>query len=123
MAQDDKWKQALAGTLSTGAHRLTGVEEREKVPEKSCGLCKDFSEISFSSDGRGTCRILKAGSDISIEKPVYVLEGDVPLALRFNTDGARCERFERNELIDTDGSECADPAYRRSQRQMEKIVK
>ena len=122
MAQDDKWKQALAGTLSTGTDRVTGVEEREKVPEKSCGLCKNFSEIAFTSDGRGTCRILKVGSDINIEKPVYVLEGDVSLPLRFNTDGARCERFERMELIDTDGSECADPAYRRSQRQMEKIV-
>jgi len=34
MAQDDKWKQALAGTLSTGAHRVTGVEEREKYRKK-----------------------------------------------------------------------------------------
>ena len=122
MAKDDKWKQAFAVHLPTSAHRVAGVEEREKVPEKSCGLCKNFSETAFSSDGWGTCRILKAGSDISIEKPVYVLEGDVSLPLRFNTDGARCERFERMELIDTDGSECADPAYRRSQRQMEKIV-
>jgi len=86
-------------------------------------LCKNFSEIAFTSDGRGTCRILKAGSDISIERPVYILEGDVSYFVKFNTDGARCEWFERNELIDTDGSECADPAYRRAQRQMEKIVK
>jgi len=40
MAQDDKWKQALAGTLSTGAHRVTGVEEREKVPEKVVGCVR-----------------------------------------------------------------------------------
>ncbi|MDD5170686.1 MAG: hypothetical protein PHN75_17860 [Syntrophales bacterium] len=122
MAQDDKWKQALSVAMSAG-RRATGVEEREKVPEISCGICKNFSEVAFSSDGRGTCRILKAGSDISLVKPVYVLEGDVSFFIKFNTDGARCERFERMEIIDTDGSECADPAYRRSQRQMEKIVK
>lgn len=122
MAENDKWKQALSVSMSA-SHRSSGVEARENVPQISCGVCKNFSETAFSSDGRGTCRILKSGSDISLEKPVYVLDGDVSLFIKFNTDAARCERFERMDFIDTDGSECADPAYRRSQRQMEKIVK
>jgi len=119
---DDKWKQAISGVLSSG-HKVSGVEERENVPEISCGKCKNFSENAFVSDGRGTCRILKVGSDISLEKPICVVEGEVPLSSKFNTDASRCKSFERMDFIDTDGSECADPTYRRAQRQMEKALK
>jgi len=38
-------------------------------------------------------------------------------------DASRCEYYEMMELIDTDGTECADPQFRRAQRQMEKALK
>jgi hypothetical protein len=122
MSRRDQWKQAIEGVLSSG-QKTSGVEARETVPEISCAVCKNFSENAYASDGRGTCRILKIGSDISLEKPAYVLEGDAPLNVKFNTDAARCGRFDKMDYIDTDGSECADPSYRRAQRQMEKGLK
>jgi hypothetical protein len=122
MSRRDQWKQAIEGVLSSG-HKASGVEDREKVPEINCAVCKNFSENAYASDGRGTCRILKIGSDISVEKPVYVLEGEAPLSVKFNMDASRCGRFDKTDYIDTDGSECADPSYRRAQRQMDKGLK
>jgi hypothetical protein len=116
------WKQSIDGVLTSG-HKTTGVEDREKVPEINCAVCKNFSENAYASDGRGTCRILKIGSDIGIKKPVYVLKGDAPLSTKFNISSAYCGYFYRMEFIDTDGAECADPSYRRAQRQMDKGLK
>jgi len=50
-----------------------------------------------------------------------VLEGETGQFTFFNTDAARCAHYARMEMIDKDGTECADPAFRRMQRQMEKI--
>jgi len=95
-------------------------EEREKVPDIACGLCKNFSENAYASDGRGVCKMLKTGSDISVDPPRYVMEGDAGQITFFNTEASKCGHFSRMELIDRDGTECADPAFRRVQRQMEK---
>jgi hypothetical protein len=95
-------------------------EEREKIPDIACGVCKNFSENAYSSDGRGVCKILKTGSDISKDPPVYVQEGDAGVIMFFDADASRCRHFSKMELIDKDGTECADPAFRRAQRQMEK---
>jgi hypothetical protein len=122
MSRRDQWKQAIEGVLSSG-HKASGVEDREKVPDISCGLCKNFSANAYAADGRGTCRIMKLGSDITAETPAYVLEGDAPYITKFNMDASRCGHFDKMELIDTDGAECADPSYRRAQRQMEKALK
>jgi hypothetical protein len=121
MSRRDQWKQAA----SKAAGELTKVktfEERERVPEKACGLCKNFSENAYASDGRGICTILRGGSDIEVSPAVYVMEGDIGLITFFNADGAGCKYFAKNVMIDKDGSECADPVFRRMQRQMEKLV-
>ena len=97
------------------------VEEREKIPDIACGVCRNFSENAYASDGRGSCRILKVGSDIKADPPVFNTEGETGLITFFNTEASKCTSFNRMELIDKDGTECADPAYRRMQRQMEKI--
>jgi hypothetical protein len=49
------------------------------------------------------------------------MEGETGMVGFFNTDAHRCNHFVRMDLIDKDGNECADPAYRRAQRQMEKL--
>jgi hypothetical protein len=94
-------------------------EERETVPDKACGVCQNFSESAYTSDGRGTCRVLRAGSSIDIDRPVYVTDGDTALMTFFNTEGSRCNQFGKMAMIDKDATECADPAFRRAQRQME----
>ena len=113
------WEQ-LRQSMLTGRK---GVDEREIIPEKACGKCKNFYEQSYASDGRGFCKVLKSGTNITASNPVYVLEGDVNLMCKFNMDAAQCNYFDMMELIDTDGYECCDPKFRRSQRQMEKALK
>ncbi|MFP4475662.1 MAG: hypothetical protein ACLFOY_08865 [Desulfatibacillaceae bacterium] len=122
MGRRDQWKQVQDGMFGDVSKARTN-EERENVPDVACGLCMNFSENAYASDGRGFCRKLKVGSDIKVNPPVYVLEGDVGYSTMFNRDAANCQSYERNEQIDTDGYEVADPQYRRVQRQMEKHAK
>ncbi len=93
-----------------------GVEQREKVPEICCGKCKNFSERAYVSDGSGFCGVLREGSDI--EKGKYLLEGKAALMVVFNMEAGKCKYFDQLELIDTDTSECVDPAFQRAARQM-----
>ena len=119
MSRRDQWKEA-SNKMFGETGKKKSFEEREKVPDIACGLCKNFSENAYASDGRGVCKTLKTGSDISVDPPRYVMEGDAGLFAFFNTDASKCGHFSRMEFIDKDGTECADPAYRRVQRQMEK---
>jgi len=102
------------------SHQGKTVEQRENISDNACGLCRNFSENAYESDGRGSCRVLKLGSDISRNPPVLVTEGDVGLILFFDTDGASCPHFTKQEFIDKDGGETSDPVYRRAHRQLEK---
>jgi hypothetical protein len=120
MSRRDQWKEAASKVV--GESKPKTFEERERVPEKACGLCKNFSENAYASDGRGTCAVLRGGSEIEANPPTYVMEGVAPMIILFNTDGGACRYFEKMAMIDKDGSECADPAFRRMQRQMEKVV-
>ena len=74
MGRRDQWKQA-SNKMFGEITKKKSFEEREKVPDVACGLCKNFSENAYASDGRGVCKTLKIGSDISSDKPVYVLTG------------------------------------------------
>lgn len=113
----DQWEILKEQFLQAAIGRR-GIEEREKVPEKACGKCKHFSEKAYSSDGSGYCRILKAGSDITADPPVYVTEGDVAYVVAFNTDASKCKYYEELEFIDHDARETADPFHRRVVRQL-----
>jgi len=119
MSRREKWNQAREALLS----KSKGVEGREVVPDICCGKCQNWSENAYASDGRGTCKILKIGSNLGVVPPVYVLDGDAGLITFFNMDTASCGYFAKMELIDTDGTECADPQYRRVMRQMDKLPK
>jgi len=90
----------------------------ETIPEKTCGICKNYLESSYSSDGRGSCNVLKEGSNITSDPPVFNLEGKNGYLLRILTDAANCTYYEKSEFIDHDGYECSDPMYRRTIRQL-----
>ncbi|MBE0480276.1 MAG: hypothetical protein IBX68_04790 [Dehalococcoidia bacterium] len=120
MGRRDQWqdvRQSMMGDYT----KPKSMEELERIPEKACGLCKNFSENAYASDGRGYCNILKHGSNIQKDPPVFLTTGDVGFMTFFNTDASRCIHFTKMQFIDTDGTECADPAFRRMQRQMEKF--
>lgn len=119
MGRRDQWRQ-VQGAMFGEVTKARTVEEREKVPDRACGLCRNFAENAYASDGRGLCKLLKVGSDIAAEPPLFVMDGEVGYPTMFNADGARCTRFEAMDFVDTDGTEVADPSYRRVQRQMEK---
>lgn len=121
MSRRDKWKTARDAMMGPLA-KAKGVKDRESVPETCCGKCQMWSENAYSSDGRGSCGVLKMGSDLSSSQPTYVLEGEAGLISHFNTDASRCSYFTKMELIDTDGTECADPQFRRALRQMKKFI-
>jgi len=67
---------------------------------------------------RGDCLKLKTGSDISVDPPVYVVEGATNLQTEMRMDASRCQHFEEMEIVDKDISEAFDPRYSRYQRQM-----
>jgi hypothetical protein len=120
MSRRDKWKEVRDSmTISKGEMGKT-VEERETMPEKACGYCKNFFENAYNADGRGSCRILKMGSSIKSDPPLFVMEGDTGLITYINANAQNCTYYDRMELIDTDLGEITDPAYRRSNRIMEK---
>ena len=48
--------------------------DADKTPEKNCGVCKHFLETAYMSDGRGSCAVLKQGSDITSDPPVFNLD-------------------------------------------------
>jgi len=122
MSRRDQWKQVQQNMFGE-ATRARSVEEREHVPDQACGLCSNFSENAYASDGRGSCRLLKMGSDIDRDPPTLITEGDTGMVSFFNKNAARCAHFTRMAFIDKDGNECADPQFRRMQRQMEKAGK
>ena len=116
-----EWEQMRQG-MNSQLSRDKGTEGREHIPEKACGKCGNFSENAYASDGRGFCGVLKTGSDILADPPVLVLEGQAGLMSMFNIDAASCPHYTEMAFIDTDGTECADPQFRRAQRQMEKTL-
>ena len=118
MSRRSQWKQVEKAMHSSGKMGNT-VAEKETMPEKACGSCQNFSENAKEADGRGTCGILKMGSDLNSTPPKLVMEGEVGLIRFLNMDGANCSHYARMKMIDKDGGETSDPAYRRSHRQME----
>jgi hypothetical protein len=121
MSRRSEWREVRKAIVGGKGSVGKTVEEREKIPEKACGVCKNFSENAYSSDGRGSCGVLKFGSDLNADPPIFITEGETGLISFFNTDGGQCPHFVRMAFIDTDASETADPAFRRAQRQMEKV--
>ena len=112
-----EWDQVKQGYLSMQELGKT-VEEREHIPEKACGKCKNF----FASAGltAGQCLVLKMGSHIESDPPVFVVDGEVNLMSDIKMDASKCKYYEEMELIDTDIGEAFDPRYSRHQRQLMK---
>jgi len=114
-----EWED-MRNQLTGNMYKNKGFEGRENIHEKACGRCENFSENAFASDGRGFCGVLKQGSDFTKDSPVIITEGDTGLMVSFSMDATKCPHYKEMEFMDTDGTECADPKYRRAQRQMSK---
>ena len=110
-----EWDQLKQGYLSM-QEQAKSKEEREYIPDKSCGKCKNF----FASTGTttGHCLILKVGSDMAANPPVFVLDGEVAMMSDITMDASPCKYYEEMELVDTDIGEAFDPRYSRHHRQM-----
>lgn len=116
MSRRDEKRKAYAGVL------VPRVENKEpdtgKASDTLCGTCLHYSESSWSSDGRGSCKVLKFGSDIHNRPPTFVTDGREGYLTKTLSDASGCTYYEKMKLIDKDGYECSDPAYRRSMRQL-----
>jgi len=118
MARKSRQEYANASGVF-GVKQEQGAGQGKEVPDKPCGLCVHFSESAFSSDGRGSCKKLKEGSNILADPPVYALEGKNGYLVRALTDAARCQYYEKMKFVDKDGYECSDPQFRRTLRQFQ----
>jgi hypothetical protein len=114
----DEYAKA-SGIYGMQAKDIKKETDADKIPDKTCGVCKHYLETSYMSDGRGTCAKLKEGSDITSDPPVFNLEAKNGYILRILSDATKCTYFEKMEFIDKDGHECSDPKYRRSMRQLQ----
>jgi hypothetical protein len=111
-----EWEQAKQTFLNISERPKT-YEERETVPEISCGNCKNFVASSRLGSSGGICTVLKAGSDITSDPPVFVLEGEANLQSDVMMDASKCTHHEPLGLVDTDITEAFDGRYSRHQRQ------
>ena len=118
MARKNRQEYANA-TNAFGVQQKQSVDQDKEVPDKPCGLCVHFSESAWSSDGRGSCKKLKEGSNIFSDPPEFVLEGKNGYLIRALTDASKCQYYEKMKFVDKDGYECSDPRFRRSLRQFQ----
>jgi hypothetical protein len=117
MSRREEKRKAYAGILVPQKHESDAAPPRKS--DKLCGTCTNYSESSWSSDGRGSCKYLKLGSDIAGKTPVYVTEGKEGYLTRTLADASLCEHYQKMKMIDKDGYECSDPMFRRSMRQFQ----
>jgi len=120
MSRRSEWSKVRDSITRSSGEMGKTLEERERMPEKACGFCQNFFENSYESDGRGSCKMLKMGSDLKANPPVFVLSGETGLITYINTDGLNCPYFSKMELVDRELGEIADPRYSRAHRTMEK---
>ncbi len=88
-------QQFIQGNISKG---------RREMPEKSCGMCKNFRQNSVSAAGDGFCSVIKTD-----EQNKLVFD---------NTDAADCPQFLEIERMRTDTSEFMWDTEFRPQRQL-----
>jgi len=117
MSRREEKRKAYANILVPQKHESNAAPP--KKTDKLCGTCTNYSESSWSSDGRGSCKYLKLGSDITIRPPDYIVEGKDGYLTRTLADASTCEHYEKMKMIDKDGYECSDPTFRRSIRQFQ----
>ena len=116
MSRREKMRQAYTSVLQQNEIQKD-LSQVDPDKQKICGTCKNFLENAYSSDGRGTCKSLKLGSDIKKTPPVYVLEGKSGYNTRTLSSAENCEYHDKMAYIDKNGYECSDPQFRRSMRQ------
>ena len=114
MSRRDQFLKAASERLGTKQPKL-----EQKKPEIMCGLCKHYLEMAFSGEGVGSCELLKIGSDILADPPVFDLESKNGYRTMNLQDASRCSYYEKMDFVDKDGTECIDPRFSRTMRQMQ----
>ena len=123
MGKEDEWIEMMNQRSQRQAASLgKSVEERDRVPDKACGKCVHFLETPYVASGNGNCDLLRLGSNIAKDPPVYVMHGEMPMQSHIAADAARCKHYQQREFIDTDATETSDPRYRRKMRQMKQAL-
>jgi len=71
---------------------VLGVEGLLDMSEsqKTCGTCKHISDPSEP----GTCEVLKIGSDIAVDPPLFVLQGAMNFQTDARVDASKCKYYE-----------------------------
>ncbi len=110
---DDAKNMMLSDTQKTRT-----MAERESVPDVACGRCANW--FQNSSGINGICNVLKVGSDLKVDPPVFVTEGTVSLCPLFDMDSSKCTYFKKMAIMSSDISESSDPMATRHQRQLQK---
>ncbi|MDA3897784.1 MAG: hypothetical protein PF482_16750 [Desulfobacteraceae bacterium] len=116
MSRRDEKRQAYTSMLIP---EKTDGSSAKSVGHKICGTCKNYMETSWSNDGRGSCNVLKMGSNIGSNPPVHKLDGKEGYMSKTLSDASACQYYEKMKMLDKDGYECSDPIYRRSMRQVQ----
>ena len=114
-----EWASAREDFLGA-VEKPMSVEEREHMPEKACGKCKHFFASSVLGTAGGQCLKLKTGSNIKVDPPKFVTDGEANMQTDVRTDASKCTYYDEMELVDTDIAEAFDPRYSRHQRQVMK---
>lgn len=109
-----EWKDGASSLIA----KPKSMEEREKMPDRACGKCKNFGARQFTQDGTGWCKVLKGGSNIESNPPVFVTEGESAYLAGWNMNASNCKHYDEMEFIDKDAAEIADPSVSRVYRQM-----
>ncbi len=115
MSRRDELRKSQAQMYAM--QRAPKAQQESKKADKVCGLCTKYSEGAFTGEGRGSCTVLKFNSRIDVDPPVYDLESQDGLRVMGLMDATKCKYWEKMDFVDTDGTECNDPVYRRSLRQ------
>ncbi len=121
-SRKNQWSE-MRESLPGVSKKPKGASSREHVPDKPCGKCQNFSAYTYASDGSGFCGSLKTGSDILADSPIFNYDGDAALICMVNTDAGKCQKYLELAYIDTDNTECNDPARKRTGRQMTKATR
>ena len=108
---------AIRDAMLSMSEKARTVEERETVPDKACGKCQNYFQAGLGTTS-GMCNVLKEGSDIMTDPPVFVTQGGALLAVAFNADAEKCTYYKEMEMMDKDISQSFDPKVSRHQRQM-----
>ena len=85
----DRVRGAMLGIIEKG-----GSVEEQGMPEKACGRCRNYIQGGCGLGAvSGMCNILKEGSDITLQEPLFQIDGDSCYLVIANMDASKCKYY------------------------------